>query len=155
MIFKTLKGNNSKCRKSSRGNRSDLALVNTTFYPASWTTKLHKQVGPGCLVCCLQLPRWGSDLLEHQWELDFRIVELLGAFSLAKLCGDGSGLNDLDAWKPHPVARRHLSVHLLDSAIQSSVPVFLVHVVITCFALVSQPYSEILDLGRILLKNLQ
>ena len=82
-------------------------------------------------------------------------MELLGALSLAKLSGDGSGLNDLDARKPNPVARRHLSVHLLNSTIQSSVPVFLVHVVITCSALVSQPYSKVLDRGRILLKNLQ
>jgi len=82
-------------------------------------------------------------------------VELLGALSLAKLSGDGSDLNDLDARKPNPVARCHLSIHLLNNTIQSSVPVFLVHVVITCSALVLQPYSKVLDYDRILLKNLQ
>jgi hypothetical protein len=82
-------------------------------------------------------------------------VKLLGTLSLAKLGWDGSCLNDLDAWKPHPVARCHLSVHLFNSTIKSCVAVFLVHVVIASSALVSQPYSIILDLGRILLKNLQ
>jgi len=82
-------------------------------------------------------------------------VELLGTLSLAKLSWDGSCLDDLDAWKPHPMARCHLSVHLFNSTIKGCVSVFLVHVVITSSALVSQPYSIILDRGRILLKNLQ
>lgn len=48
----------------------------------------------------------------------------------------------------------HLSVHLLNSTIQSSVTVFLVHVVITSSTLIPQPNPIILDCGWVLLKNL-
>lgn len=118
-------------------------------------TKLHKDVGPGCLVCCLELPGWGPNLLEHQWEFDLGVMELLGALPLAKFCRDGSCLNDLDAWRPHPVTRCHLSVHVFYSTVESSVPVFLVHVVITGSALISQPNSVVLDRCWTFLKYLQ
>ncbi len=48
----------------------------------------------------------------------------------------------------------HLSVHLLNSTIQSSVAVFLVHVVITSSTLISQPNPIILNFGWVFLKNL-
>lgn len=120
-----------------------------------WLSESHKQVGPGCLVCCLQLPTWWSNLPEHQWELDFRVVELLGALPFAQLCWDGGSLNDLDAWKPHPMTRRHFSVHLFNGTIESGISVFLVHVVIASSTLIPQPNSIVLNLGRIFLKNLQ
>ena len=53
------------------------------------------------------------------------------------------------------MAGSHLSVHLLNSTIQSSVTVFLVHVVITSSTLIPQPNPIILDCGWVLLKNLQ
>lgn len=81
-------------------------------------------------------------------------MELLGAFPLAKLCRDGCRLDDLDAWKPHPVTGSHLVVHLFHGTIESCVSVLLVHVVITSSALITQPNSIIINLGRILLKNL-
>lgn len=117
--------------------------------------RLHKQVGPWCLECCLQLPSWGPNLLKYQWKLDFGVMELLGAFPLAKLCWDGCCLDDLDAWKPHPVTRGHLIVHILYCTIQSCVSVLLVHIVITSSTLVSQPNPIIIYLSWILLKNLQ
>lgn len=82
-------------------------------------------------------------------------MELLGAFPLAKLCWDGCCLDDLDAWKPHPVTRGHLIVHMFYCTIQSCVPVLLIHIVITSSTLVSQPNPIIIDLSRILLKNLK
>ena len=117
--------------------------------------KLRKQVGSGCLVCCLKLPSRWPDLLEYQWEFDFGVVELLGAVPLAKFCWDSSCLDDLNAWKPHPVTRCHLSVHLFYGTIESCVSVFLVHIVITSSTLISQPNAIVLDLGRVFLKNLQ
>ncbi len=51
--------------------------------------KLHEQAGSRCFVSGLQLPGWWPNLLEHQRELDFGVVELFGALPLAKLCGDG------------------------------------------------------------------
>lgn len=79
--------------------------------------KLHKQIGSRCFVSGLQLPAWWPNLLEHQWEFDFGVVELLSALPLAKLCGDGGSLDNLNARKPDSVSRCHLSVHLLDSPI--------------------------------------
>lgn len=117
--------------------------------------ELHKEVGLGGLVCCFELPSWGPNLLEHQWELDFRIVELLGALPFAQLSWDGGSLNYLDAWMPHPMSRRHFGVHMLNCTVQSSISVFLVHIVIPSTTLIPQPNSIILNLGRILLKNLQ
>ncbi|KAL2322498.1 hypothetical protein Fmac_026877 [Flemingia macrophylla] len=45
---------------------------------------------------------WGPNPLEHQWELDFGVVELLiHALPLAKFSQDHVGLKDqLDAWIP-------------------------------------------------------
>lgn len=120
---------------------------------AEW--ELHEQVGLGCLVCCFELPSWGPHLLEHQRELDFGVEELLGALPFAKLSWDGGSLNNLDAWTPDSMTRCHFVVHLFNSTVQSSISVFLVHVVITGSALISQPNSIVLDLGRIFLKNLQ
>ena len=80
-------------------------------------TQSHKQVGPRCFVSCLQLPSWGPNLLEHQWELDLRVVELLSALPLAQLSWDGGSLDDLDAWIPDPMTRCHFVVHLLNSSI--------------------------------------
>lgn len=62
--------------------------------------ELHKHVGFCCLVCCLELPGWGPNLLKHQWELDFRVMELLRALPFAKVSWDCGRLNDLDAWMP-------------------------------------------------------
>ena len=81
-------------------------------------------------------------------------MELLGALPLAKLGGDGGGLNDLDAVAAHPVTGGHLGVHLLNTTIQSGVTVLLVHVVIPSSALISQPDAIVLDGCRVLLKNL-
>lgn len=118
-------------------------------------TKLHKQVGPRCLVCSLQLPGRWPHFPEHQWELDLGVVELLGAFPLAKFSRDGSSLDDLDTRKPDPVARSHLNVHLLHSSVEGCVTVLLVHVVITCPALIPQPNTIVLDSSWVLLKYLQ
>lgn len=118
-------------------------------------TESHEQVWPGCLVCCLEPPSWGSNLFEHQWEFDFRIVELLGTLPFAQLSRDGGSLNYLDAWMPHSMTRCHFIVHLLNSTIQSRVTVLLVHIMITSATLISQPNSIVLNLGRILLKDLQ
>jgi len=81
-------------------------------------------------------------------------MELLGALTLAELGRDGRRLDDLDAREPNPVTRCHLGVHLLNRAIQSGVPILLVHVVIAGSALIPQPDAVVLDLGRILLKYL-
>ncbi|KAL0432833.1 UNVERIFIED_CONTAM: hypothetical protein Slati_2617600 [Sesamum latifolium] len=66
-------------------------------------------------------------------------MKLLGALLLAKLSWNGGCLDDLDAMMTNPVARRHLSVHLLNSTIQGCITILLVHVVITSSTLVSQP----------------
>lgn len=118
-------------------------------------TKLHKQIGPGCLVCGLQLPRRRPKLLDHQRELDLWVVELFGVLPLAKLSWDGGCLDNLNARKPNPVARSHLSVHLFHSPIQSGITVFLVHIVVTCSALIPQPYPIVVDFGWVLFKYLQ
>jgi len=81
-------------------------------------------------------------------------MELLGALTLAELGRDGRRLDDLDAREPNPVTRCHLGVHLFNCAIQSGVPILLVHVVIAGSALIPQPDAVVLDLGRILLKYL-
>lgn len=52
------------------------------------------------------------------------------------------------------MARSHLSVHLLDRAIEGGVAVLVVHVVVSCPALVTQPDTKVLDCGGVLLKNL-
>jgi len=119
---------------------------------ANW--ELHEQVGLGCLVCCFELPSRGPNLLEHQRELDFRVEELLGALPFAKFSWDGSSLNNLYAWTPDSMTRCHFVVHLFNSTVQSSISVFLVHVVITSPALIPQPNPVVLYLGRIFLKNL-
>ena len=106
-------------------------------------------------LSCLELPRRGPNLPEHQWELDLGVVELLGALPLAEFCWDSCSLDDLDAWRSHPVTRCHLSVHVFNSTIQSCVSVLLVHVVITSPTLVSQPDSVVVDGSWIFLKNLQ
>lgn len=81
-------------------------------------------------------------------------MELLGAFSLAELGRDSSCLNDLDAVMSDPVSRRHLSVHLLDSSVQSGVSILFVHVVITSSTLVPKPYAKVLDCCWVLLEYL-
>ncbi len=53
---------------------------------------MNVQVGSRCFVSGLQLPGWWPNLLEHQRELDFGVVELFAALPLAKLCGDGGSL---------------------------------------------------------------
>lgn len=82
-------------------------------------------------------------------------MELLCAFSLAQLGWYCGCPDDLNAWRPYSVTRSHLSVHLLNSTVKSSVSIFLVHIVIPSSALISQPDSIVLNFGRILLKNLQ
>lgn len=82
-------------------------------------------------------------------------MKLLGALSLAKFGGYGGCFDDLNAWRPYPVARSHLIVHMFDSSVESCVPVLLVHVVVTSSTLISQPDPIVLDLGRFSLKNLQ
>ena len=81
-------------------------------------------------------------------------MHLLGALPFAKLSWYGGCLNDLNAWIPNSVARSHLSIHLFNRTIECSVPIFLVHVVISSSALISQPNSIVFYLGGILLKNL-
>jgi len=81
-------------------------------------------------------------------------VELLGVVPLAELEVDCCCLNDLDAGGPHTVTGGHLVVHLLHSTIQGGVTVLLVHVVVTCSALVTQPDAVVLDCGRVALKDL-
>lgn len=122
---------------------------------ADEVARLHKDVGPGCLVSRLELPRWGPNLPQHQWKLDLGVMELLGALPLAEFCWDSCCLDNLDARRPHPVTRCHLSVHVFYSTIQSCVSVLLVHVVITSPTLVSQPDSIVVDRSWIFLKNLQ
>lgn len=117
--------------------------------------QLHEQVGPRGFVCCLELPGGWPHLLKHQGEFDLWVMELLGAFPLAEFCRNGCCLNDLDAWAPHSMARSHLVIHVLDSPVQCCIPILLVHVVITCSALIPQPNTIVLDLGWVLFKNLQ
>ena len=106
-------------------------------------------------MCCLQLPSGWPYLPEHQRELDFGVMHLLGALPLAKLSWFCGCLNDLNAGMPNTVVRSHLSVHMFNSAIECGVPIFLVHVVISSSTLVSQPNSiGFFYLGGILLKNL-
>lgn len=80
-------------------------------------TESHKQVGPVCFVCCFQAPGWWPNLLEHQGELDFGVVELLSALPFAKTGWDGGSLYDLNAWKPDPMTRCHFVVHCLNSTV--------------------------------------
>lgn len=145
----------TKVTKVSTKKAQELTHYNFSFKLDRHMTKLHKQVGPWCLVCGLQLPGRWPNLLEHQWELDFGVVELFCAVSLAKLSWDSCSLDDLDARKPDSVARSHLGVHLFHSTIKGGVTVFLVHVVITSSALVTQPNTIVLDCCGVFLKNLQ
>ncbi|GJX83581.1 retrovirus-related pol polyprotein from transposon TNT 1-94, partial [Tanacetum coccineum] len=101
------------------------------------------------------LPCWGSNLLEDQWKLDLGVVELLGGLPLAKLSGNGSGLDDLDARVTDSVTRSHFSVHLLDGTVEGGVSVLLVHVVVTGPGLVPQPDAVVLDGCWVLLEDLQ
>ena len=82
-------------------------------------------------------------------------MKLLGPLPLAKFGWDSSSFNDLDAMITDPVAGSHLVVHLLNTTIQSGITVLLVHVVIPSSTLIPQPDAIILDLGWVLLKNLQ
>lgn len=82
-------------------------------------------------------------------------MELLGVVPFAELEVNCGGLDDLNAGEPHTVTRGHLGVHLLHSTIQSSVTVFLVHVVVTCSALVTQPDAIVLDCGWVTLEDLR
>ena len=82
-------------------------------------------------------------------------MKLLSALPFAKFSWDSGGLNDLDAMRTDPVARSHLSVHLFNTTIQSSITVLLVHVMVTSSTLIPQPDTIILYLGRVLLKDLQ
>jgi len=81
-------------------------------------------------------------------------VELLGVVPLAQLEVHCRGLDDLDAGGPHTVARSHLIVHLLHSAIQGCVTVLLVHVVVAGSALVAQPDAVVLNRRWVALKDL-
>lgn len=119
-----------------------------------WGNILDKEVGPGCLVGGLELPRWWPHLPAHQRELDFRVVKLLRALPLAEVSRDCGSFDDLDAVMADPVSRSHLRVHLLNTTIQGSVTVLLVHVVVASPTLVSQPDSVVLDCSRVLLKYL-
>lgn len=116
---------------------------------------LHKQVGSRCLVGCLELPAWWPHLPEHQGELNLGVMELFGTLPLAELGRYSGSFDNLNAMRTDPVTRSHLSVHLLNSTIQSGITVLLVHVMITSSALVSQPNAVVLDCRRVLLKNLQ
>jgi len=82
-------------------------------------------------------------------------VELLGVVPLAQLEVDRRCLDDLDAGGPHAVAGGHLVVHLLHGTVQGGVTVLLVHVVVTCPALVTQPDAIVLDSGWVALKDLR
>ena len=64
---------------------------------------LHEQVGFCSLVCSLEFPSRWSDFLEHQGELDFGVMELLGALPLAQFSWNSGCLNDLDAVMADPV----------------------------------------------------
>jgi hypothetical protein len=90
----------------------------------------------------------------HERELDLTVVELLSVVPLAELEVHRRSLDDLDAGGPHAVARGHLVVHLLHSAIQGCVAVLLVHVVVAGSALVAQPDAVVLDCRRVTLKDL-
>lgn len=81
-------------------------------------------------------------------------MELLSALSLAQLCRDCRGLDNLNAREPHSMARSHLSVHLLHCTIECGVTVLLVHVVVPSSALITQPDTIILDFRGVLLENL-
>ena len=82
-------------------------------------------------------------------------MELLRTFPLAELCRNSRCLNDLDAGAPNPMTRSHLGIHLLDSTVQCRIPILLVHVVVTSSALIPQPNAIVIDLGWVLLKDLQ
>ena len=79
---------------------------------------------------------------------------MFGALPFAELGWDGGRLDNLDAMIADPVARTHLSVHLLNTTIQSGITVLLVHIVITSPTLVTQPDTIVLDCSWVLLKNL-
>ena len=82
-------------------------------------------------------------------------MELLCALPLAELSWNSGRLDDLDAVMTDPVARSHFSVHLFYTTIQCGITVLLVHVVVPSATLITQPNAVILDLSRILLKDLQ
>ena len=46
-------------------------------------------------------------------------------------------------------------LHLLHSTIQGDIPVLLVHVVVACTGLIPDPYAVVLNLGGVLLSDLQ
>lgn len=116
---------------------------------------LHEQVRFCSLVCSLEFPRRWPDFPEHQRELDFGVMELLGAVPLTQFSWNSGRLNDLDAVLADPVTWSHLCVHLFHSSIQCGITVLLVHVVIPRSTLIPQPNTIVLDLSWVLLKDLQ
>ncbi|BAS95362.1 Os05g0565050, partial [Oryza sativa Japonica Group] len=136
-------------------HRQNLLILGLNCRTWVHTGRSHEQVRPRCLEGGLQLPGGRPDLAVHERELDIRVVELLSVVPLAELEVNCCGLDDLNAGEPHTVTRGHLGVHLLHSTIQSSVTVFLVHVVVTCSALVTQPDAVVLDRCRVTLKDLR
>ncbi|GER24582.1 DHFS-FPGS homolog B [Striga asiatica] len=62
-------------------------------------------------------------------------MKLFGALPFAELSRNCGCLDDLYAVATDPVSGSHLSVHLLDSTVQSRVTILLVHVVVARSAL--------------------
>jgi len=93
------------------------ALKVQTDKSSNSNAESHEQVGLLSFVGCFQAPSRRPNLLVHQGELDFGIVELLSALPFAQISWDGGGLNDLDARKPDPMTRCHFVVHCLHSTV--------------------------------------
>jgi hypothetical protein len=82
-------------------------------------------------------------------------MELFCVISFAELGWYCRSLDDLDARGPHTMTWSHFVIHLFYSTIQSGISVLLVHVMVTCPALVSHPDTIVLYCSRLLFKYLQ
>ena len=93
-------------------------------------------------------------VLAQDGELDLRVMELHDVGTLTVSSLDGHSLDNMDLMRPDSVARGHLSVHLLNCAIERKITVLLEHVVVTCPGLVPKPHTVVLGLGRLRLEDL-
>ena len=93
----------------------------------------------------------GSDERESEGPAE----ELGGVGSLDLRVLDLGSLNDLNVAGHGSVTTSHVIVHLTNSTGESHVSVLLVHIVGTASGPVSEPDSEVLNLGRGLIEDLE
>ncbi len=96
---------------------------------------------------------WSADLV-WQREGQVLLVELEDVWPLALLVSQNRGLNNLDGWRADPVSGSQVLVHLVDGTVHGDISVLLEHVVVAGSGKNSEPHTEVLDDGRVLLEDL-